>query len=318
MLVVIALGGSALLRRGEDVIADNLRAGIRQAARALAPVAAHHQLVIGLGHGPQTGLLTLQGAAHARVETFPLDVFSCQAEGMISYMLEQELGNLLPAERSIATILTMTEVDPDDRAFGRPTTFIGPVYLREEAEQLVARKGWVFRPDGDKWRRVVAAPEPKRIIELRPITWLLERNAVVIAEGGGGIPAMRENGRRFTGVECAIDTDLVSALLARELEADLLVMVTDTDAAYVDWGRPDQRPIRCASPSSLATLPFPSCSMGSKVNAACRFVQATGRNAAIGALPDLSRVLVGEAGTTVSARAAGITFGADVLVNGHR
>jgi carbamate kinase len=274
-------------------------------------VALQHDLVVGHGNGPQVGLLALQGAAYAEVETYPLDVLGAQTEGMIGYMIEQELGNLLPFDRPFATLLTMVEVDAKDPAFGNPTKFIGPVYTKEEAERLAAEKGWVVKPDGDKWRRVVASPEPKRIFELRPIKWLLERNTVVIAAGGGGIPAAYEPGaeRRLGGIECVIDKDLATELLARELGADLYVMLTDADAVYVDWGKPTQRAIRRASPDALAAMKFAAGSMGPKVEAACRFVRATGKRAAIGELSDLSRILGGEAGTTIDASANGIAFG---------
>jgi carbamate kinase len=309
MLVVIALGGNALLRRGEPMTAENQRANVRIAAKALAPIAAGHQLVVAHGNGPQVGLLALQGAAYAKVETYPLDVLGAQTEGMIGYMIEQELGNLLPFERPFATLLTMVEVDPGDPAFRNPTKFIGPVYLREEAERLTADKGWTFKPDGDKWRRVVASPEPKRIFELRPIKWLLERNTVVIAAGGGGIPTAYEPGadRKLAGIECVVDKDLASELLARELGADLFVMLTDADAVYVDWGKPTQRAIRRASPAALAAQSFAAGSMGPKVEAACRFAKATGKAAAIGALADLERILAGQAGTTISVAEGGFT-----------
>ena len=302
MLVVTALGGNALLRRGELLTADNQRANVRGAARALAEVAAEHQLVIGHGSGPQVGLLAMQGAAYAKVETYPLDVLGAQTEGMIGYIIEQELGNLLPFDRPFATVLTMVEVDPNDPAFKTPTKFIGPVYLREEAERIARVKGWTFKLDGDKWRRVVASPEPKRIFEVRPIMWLLERNTIVIAAGGGGIPTMYEKGARRTlkGAECVIDKDLTAEVLARELNADVFVMLTDADAVYVDFGTPAQRAIRRASPDSLATLRFPPGSMGPKVEAACRFTRATGKRAAIGALVDLPKILNGQAGTTIS------------------
>jgi carbamate kinase len=313
MLVVVALGGNALLRRGEPMTAANQRANVRIAAAALAPVAAAHQLVIGHGNGPQVGLLALQGAAYDQVEAYPLDVLGAQTEGMIGYMIEQELGNLLPFERPFATILTMVEVDPADPAFHNPTKFIGPVYPKADADRLAAAKGWVFKPDGDKWRRVVASPEPKRLFELRPIKWLLDRNTVVIAAGGGGIPTMYEPGadRKLTGVECVIDKDLASELLARELNADLFVMLTDADAVYLDWGSAAQRAIRRAAPAALAALPFATGSMGPKVAAACRFTTATGRPAAIGALADLERILAGDAGTTVSLAERGIACEGD-------
>jgi carbamate kinase len=313
MLVVVALGGNALLRRGEPMTADNQRRNVRIAAEALAPIAAEHQIVIGHGNGPQVGLLALQGEAYKKVETYPLDVLGAETEGMIGYMIEQELGNLLPFERPFATLLTMIEVDPADPAFKRPTKFIGPTYTKEEADKLAAEKSWDFKMDGDAWRRVVPSPEPKRIFELRPIKWLLERNAVVIAAGGGGIPTMyasgNGSGRLLSGVECVIDKDLASELLARDLDADFFVMLTDADAVYKDWGQPQQKSIRRASPAALSHLPFAAGSMGPKVEAACRFAAATGKKAAIGALADLSRIIAGTAGTTISAHEAGVVYG---------
>jgi len=315
MLVVVALGGNALLRRDEPLTADNQRRNVRIAAEALAPIASEHQLVIGHGNGPQVGLLALQGAAYKKVETYPLDVLGAETEGMIGYMIEQELGNLLPFERPFATLLTMIEIDPYDPAFKRPTKFIGPVYRQDEADVLAADRQWIFKQDGAGWRRVVPSPEPKRIFELRPIKWLLEHNAVVIAAGGGGIPTMYGEGfgdgrRVLQGVECVIDKDLASELLARDLDADLFVMLTDTDAVYLDWGTPAQRAIRRASPASMAKLAFAAGSMGPKVEAACRFASATGRRAAIGALADLSAIVAGTAGTTIEASEASLVYAA--------
>ncbi len=301
MRTVVALGGNALLKRGERMNAEVQRANVKTAAQALAPVAAKHQLVISHGNGPQVGLLALQGDAYKAVEAYPLDVLGAETEGMIGYMIEQELGNLLPFEVPFATLLTMVEVNADDPAFKNPTKFVGPIYEKPDADRVVAEKGWVFKQDGDKWRRVVPSPMPQRIFEIRPIKWLLDCGAIVICAGGGGIPTMYQPGadRELQGVEAVIDKDLCSELLARELGADLLIMLTDANAVYVDWGRPTQRAIHRGSPASLAGIHFAAGSMGPKVEAACRFAAATGKPAAIGALSDLGRIITGEAGTTV-------------------
>ena len=312
MRIVVALGGNALLKRGEPMTAEVQRANVRVAAEAIAPVARAHQLVISHGNGPQVGLLALQGAAYKPDEAFPLDVLGAETEGMIGYMIEQELGNLLPFEVPFATLLTMVEVDPDDPAFDNPSKFVGPVYDRAEADRLAADRGWVMKPDGAKWRRVVASPQPKRIFEIRPVRWLLEHGTVVICAGGGGIPTMYQKGadRRLVGVEAVIDKDLCSALLARELDADLFVMLTDTDAVYLDWDGPARRAIRRATPASLAGVGFAAGSMGPKVDAACRFARETGKKAAIGALADLARIIAGDAGTTISTVGDAMVFAA--------
>jgi carbamate kinase len=301
MRLVVALGGNALQRRGEPMTAANQRTNVRRAAAALAPIALDHQLVITHGNGPQVGLLALQGLAYAPDDAYPLDVLGAETEGMIGYLIEQELGNLLPFEKSLATILTMTEVDLDDPAFADPTKFVGPVYTQPEAQELAQRLGWVVKPDGDAWRRVVASPLPQRIFELRPIRWLLEQGAVVIAAGGGGIPTAYLPGTRtLTGVEAVVDKDLASAVLAREIEADRFVVATDADAVYVDYGTPQQRALVAAHPDALRDLAFPAGSMGPKVAAAIEFVSSSGNDARIGALDDLASVLAGTAGTRIS------------------
>jgi carbamate kinase len=302
MRIVIALGGNALLKRGQPMTAEVQRANVRLAAEAIAPLAQSHQVVISHGNGPQVGLLALQGAAYKPDEAFPLDVLGAETEGMIGYMIEQELGNLLPFEVPFATVLTMVEVDPDDPGFRNPTKFVGPVYDKAEADRLAAEKGWAIKPDGAKWRRVVPSPLPKRIFEIRPIRWLLDQGTVVICAGGGGIPTMYQKGadRKLVGVEAVIDKDLCTELLARDLDAELFVMLTDADAVYLDWGTPTQRAIRRATPASLADIGFAAGSMGPKVAAACAFAQTTGKQAAIGALEDLSKIIAGEAGTTIS------------------
>jgi carbamate kinase len=298
---VVALGGNALLKRGEPMTAEVQRANVRSAAPALAAVARDHQLVLSHGNGPQVGLLALQGAAYEEVEAYPLDVLGAQTEGMIGYVLEQELGNLLPLEVPFATVLTMIEVDPADPAFGDPTKFVGPVYDKAEADRLAAEKGWAFKQDGDRWRRVVPSPEPKRIFEIRPIRWLLDKDVVVICAGGGGIPTMYEPDadRTLVGVEAVIDKDLASELLALEVEAELYVMATDVDGVYADWGTPEQRRLGRVTPEGLRESSFAAGSMGPKVEAAMRFVEATGKRAAIGSLGQIEQIVDGTAGTQV-------------------
>ena len=310
MRIVVALGGNALLRRGQAMTAENQRENIRIAAEALAPLAEEHQLVISHGNGPQVGLLALQGAAYKPDEAYPLDVLGAETEGMIGYMIEQELGNLLPFEVPFATILTMVEVDPEDPGFKNPTKFVGPVYDKAEADRIAGQKDWMFKPDGDKWRRVVPSPAPKRIFEMRPIKWLLAHNTVVICAGGGGVPTMYEPGaeRKLTGVEAVIDKDFCSELLARELDADLFIMATDAEAVFADWGTPEAKGIFKATPAALESYDFPAGSMGPKVDAACQFAIATGKVAAIGALADVPAIVRGEKGTHIGKDFDGIRF----------
>ena len=301
MRVVVALGGNALLKRGEPMTAERQRNNVRVAAPALASIAAAHELVLSHGNGPQVGLLALQAASYTDVEPYPLDVLGAQTEGMIGYVLEQELGNEMPAEAPIATILTMVEVDPADPAFQDPTKFVGPIYTQEQADRLAADKSWTFKQDGDTWRRVVPSPLPRRIIEIRPIRWLLDKGSVVICAGGGGIPTMflPAAERSLIGVEAVIDKDLASELLAREVGADMLVMATDVDAVYADWGTPEQRRLERVTPAEVRAHEFPAGSMGPKVDAAARFVEATGKRAAIGSLAEIEQIVDGKSGTQI-------------------
>lgn len=279
---------------------DSQRANVRKACEALAPIALDHDLVISHGNGPQVGLLALQAAAYDDDIEYPFDVLGAQTEGMIGYLVEQELGNLLPEDKRIATLLTMTEVDPSDPAFENPTKFVGPGYSQKKAEKLAGRKGWVMKPDGDNWRRVVASPKPVRIFELDPIRWLLAHHAVVICAGGGGIPTMFRGANELIGADAVIDKDLASAVLARDLSADMLIIATDADAVYLDWGTPSQQPLSLITPDELERHPFPAGSMGPKVEAACSFARETGKPALIGALDQLAQMLAGQSGTRVS------------------
>ncbi|MGH8435247.1 MAG: carbamate kinase [Pseudomonas sp.] len=308
MRIVVALGGNALLRRGEPMTADNQRENVRIATEQIAKIAPGNELVIAHGNGPQVGLLALQAAAYTSVNPYPLDVLGAETEGMIGYMIEQELGNLLPFEVPFATLLTQVEVDSNDPAFQNPSKPIGPVYAKADAERLAAEKGWSIAPDGDKFRRVVASPRPKRIFEIRPVKWLLEHGTIVICAGGGGIPTRYNAAGKLEGVEAVIDKDLCSALLAEQLESDLLVIATDVNAAFIDWGKPSQKAIAQAHPDELEKLGFAAGSMGPKVQAACEFARNTGKAAVIGSLADIEAIVQGKAGTRVSTAEPGVSY----------
>src|SRR5574340_1345793 len=299
--IVVALGGNALLRRTDPLTAEAQRANVKIAVKSLAPLVEDYDLVLAHGNGPQVGLLALQAAAYTEVEAYPLDVLGAQTQGMIAYMLEQELGNLVPLDKPIATLITVVEVDPADPAFADPTKFVGPGYDKAAADELAERKGWAFKRDGNKWRRVVASPEPKRIFEIRPVKWLLEKGCVVICAGGGGIPTAYtpDHTNTLVGIEAVIDKDLASEMLARALDASLLIMATDTDGAYLNWGTLEQQRLGWVTPDMLAEHEFASGSMGPKVEAAIRFVRATCGRAAIGRLEDIAEIVAGRAGTNV-------------------
>jgi carbamate kinase len=304
MRIVIALGGNALLRRSDPMTTAVQRRNIQIAAQALAPLAAQHSLIVVHGNGPQVGLLSLQAESYHGAEPYPLDVLDAGTQGMIGYLVQQELRRVLPPERPVVTVLTMITVDPDDPAFANPTKFVGPVYAQQDADALRKDKGWTFRQDGAAWRRVVPSPEPQQIIEIEPISWLLEHGSVVVCAGGGGIPTMRNSSAagELSGVEAVIDKDLAGELLSENVGADLFVMATDVDGVYLDWGTPAQRKLGQVTPEDLTGLPFAAGSMGPKVDAAVRFVAKTGQRAAIGALADIPGIVAGTAGTNVVPR----------------
>jgi carbamate kinase len=306
MRIVIALGGNALLRRGEPMTTEAQRKNIKIAVQAIAPLATRHSIVVVHGNGPQVGLLSLQAESYAGAAPYPLDVLDAGTQGMIGYLIQQELRSLLPPENQVATVLTMVVVDPDDPAFASPAKFVGPIYGKDAADALAAKKGWAFRPDGQAWRRGVASPEPIQILEIQPISWLLERGAVVICAGGGGIPTMLPSPGPgdVIGVEAVIDKDLASELLAEDLSADLFLMATDVDGVYLSWGTPEQQRLGDVTPEELADFDFAAGSMGPKVEAAVRFVAKTSRRAAIGSLADIAGIVAGTAGTNVVAQKA--------------
>jgi carbamate kinase len=308
MKVVVALGGNALLRRGQVLNAENQRENIRRAAQQLAAVHANHQLIIAHGNGPQVGLLALMDAAYKAADPYPLDVLGAETVGMIGYMIEQELGNIIPANDHIVTILTQVVVDPGDSAFARPTKPVGPIYERAEAERLQKEKKWSVAPDGEYFRRVVPSPKPQRIIEIDAIRLLVDEGIVVICAGGGGIPTAYNDEGKLYGVEAVIDKDFASELLARDLGADMFIMLTDTAGVYTGYGTPEERMIRAAHPDELEKLPFESGSMGPKVAAACHYARHTGNVSVIGRLSQLSGIMDGKAGTRISCDSGGIEF----------
>jgi carbamate kinase len=300
MRVVVALGGNALLRRGEALDAAAQRANVKIAAEAVAGVAAHHQVVLTHGNGPQVGLLALQNAAYPAVAPYPLDVLDAETEGMVGYLLEQELGRHLPRER-VATLLTQIVVDPTDLAFTHPTKFVGPLYDEPQAHALTHDRGWAMARDGERWRRVVPSPEPVEIVELSTIRLLVDQGVTVICSGGGGIPVTADGAGGLRGVEAVIDKDLAAALLARGLGADALLLLTDVDGVYQGFGTESARLLRRLTVDQVRAMDLPAGSMGPKVDACCRFVEQSGGVAAIGALADADAVLAGEAGTTITA-----------------
>ncbi|OOF75582.1 carbamate kinase [Rodentibacter caecimuris] len=313
MRIVVALGGNALLKRGEPMTAQNQSANIRIAAEQLAKIKQENELVISHGNGPQVGLLALQHAAYyaqdAKIEPYPLDVLVSQTVGMIGYMLQQELINLLPQTPTI-TVLNQVIVDPKDPAFETPSKPIGQVYSKEEAEKLASEKGWTIMADGQYYRRAVPSPLPKAVTGIDSVKALLANRNIVICGGGGGIPSYYNDQRELQGVEAVVDKDLCSAVISQQLEADLFIIATDVPAAYVNFNKPDQKRIAKVNPQALAMLAaeFSAGSMGPKVKAVINFVNATGKEAVIGSLNDIELIVKGEAGTRVTRSIEGVEF----------
>jgi carbamate kinase len=308
MRVVVALGGNALLRRGQALNAENQRANIRIAAQHLATVHEDHELVIAHGNGPQVGLLALMDAAYSAVDPYPLDVLGAETVGMIGYIIEQELGNLIAFEDHIVTILTQVLVDPKDPAFQHPTKHVGPIYDEAEALRLQKEKNWTMAADGQYFRRVVPSPIPQRIIEKNVSRMLVDSGITVICAGGGGIPVAYDEHSKLFGVEAVIDKDLASGLLACDLGAGMFIMLSDVSNVYTDFGTDKQKAIKAAHPDVLESMSFASGSMGPKVHGACKFVRETGNNSAIGRLSELKKIMDGEAGTLISNDVDGIVF----------
>lgn len=300
MRVVLALGGNALLRRGEPLEADFQRRNLTRVAKALATIANKHEVVITHGNGPQVGLLALQAAAYQDVQPYPLDILGAESEGMIGYLIEQTLANELPG-REIATLLTQVEVDSADPAFGAPTKPIGPIYGETEARELAARTRWSLVADGGGFRRAVASPAPRRIREMNAIRLLVHAGMLVICAGGGGIPVVSTASGELRGIEAVIDKDLSAALLAEELGADALLLLTDVPAVWTRWPASAGQPIGRTTPAQLRAIAFEPGSMAPKVEAACRFAERTRGLAGIGALEQAEAILNREAGTLVAA-----------------
>lgn len=296
--LVVALGGNALLRRGEPLDAKIQRLNVTAAATTLAALSQEWRLVLVHGNGPQVGLLSLQNNAYHDVPPYPLDILGAESQGMIGYMLIQALKKRLP-DTEITAVLTQVEVDPADPAFLAPTKFIGPVYTASQVAALPDGNGWVMKADGQYLRRVVPSPRPQRIIEADAITTLTARGHLVICGGGGGIPVAAVDGE-MQGIEAVIDKDLSAALLARQINADALLILTDADAVYADWGKPTQEALRQITPRGLASMHFDAGSMGPKIQAACEFVNATGGTVGIGALADGVAILQGAKGTRIT------------------
>lgn len=300
MRVVVALGGNALLKRGEKPDASIQQAHVAKAVRSLAPLAEKHELIITHGNGPQVGLLALQSAHDPNLTTpYPFDTIGAQTQGMIGYWMLQALQNALPG-RQVTAMVNQTLVSAVDPAFDNPTKFVGQVYDRDEALKLAEENGWTVKADGEYWRRVVPSPEPQRMVEVRLVRLLLNNGAVVVCAGGGGIPVVRNEKGQLEGIEAVIDKDLTGSMLAKTLDADAFLVLTDVPRVMRNFGEPNQTEIAHTTPHELRAEDFPAGSMGPKVEAVCSFVETTGDMAAIGQLEQSAQILEGKAGTIVT------------------
>lgn len=299
MRIVIALGGNALLKRGEPLHYEVQQANVRMACQQIAKVLPGNELIITHGNGPQVGLIALQQNAYPDVPMYPLDAIGAESVGMIGYMIARELTNVVPRSITVTNVLTQTEIDPNDPAFKHPTKPIGPIYTKEEAERLRQTNGWTMASDNDKFRRVVASPDPQRILGLSALKTLIENGHLVVCCGGGGVPVYFDQEGQLIGAEAVIDKDLASSLLAISVDADLFVIATDVEGVYTDWGKPSQSLIRQIDATALRKLTFTRGSMAPKVEATCRFVEKTGKAAIIGALDQIEKIIDSEKGTQI-------------------
>jgi carbamate kinase len=297
--IVVALGGNALLRRGERPDAAIQLSHVAQAAPGLAKLALEHETVLVHGNGPQVGLLALESDDDSSLtRPYPLGDLVAETQGLIGCWLQQALANA-GLHTPVVTVVTQTVVDRQDPAFGSPTKFVGSAYSTGQAGELARERGWAVKQDGDRWRRVVASPLPQRIVELAVAETLLRSGVTVILAGGGGVPVV-EDAAGLHGVDAVVDKDHTAALVAESLRADLLVILTDVPAVLVDFGLKTERQLHAIDVRELESLSFPAGSMGPKVEAACQFVRATGRRAAIGSLDEVADVVAGSSGTQVS------------------
>ncbi len=300
MRIVIAIGGNALLQHGEIASFSHMQTHVEQCAKALAPVCQVHEVVLVHGNGPQVGLLALQNHAYKTVPAYPLDCLVAESQGLIGYLLQLALANVLTRQTCV-TLLTQVEVANDDPAFRTPTKPIGPFYTSAEKRALESEQPhWTFTQMNDEWRRVVASPAPKAIIEQSAISQALANKQLVITCGGGGIPVQRDASGKLSGIEAVIDKDASAALLARKLNADRLIILTDVDGVYQDYGLKSAHLLTTLSIDEANQLQLAQGSMAPKVEACVDFVTKTGKTAAIGNLNQISAILAGEKGTRIN------------------